>query len=92
MSLDYPGGSVVKNLPTNAGDRGSIPGPGGTRMPQSNEARVLQLLNLFSRAWEPKLLELVQPRAHALQQKKPLQWEARSLLLEKSPCSKEDPT
>ena len=24
----FPGGSVVKNLPANAGDVGSIPGPG----------------------------------------------------------------
>ena len=26
--MDFPGGSVVKNLPANAGDVGSIPGPG----------------------------------------------------------------
>ena len=25
---DFPGGAVVKSLPTNAGDTGSIPGPG----------------------------------------------------------------
>ena len=25
---DFPGGPVVKNLPANAGHRGSIPGPG----------------------------------------------------------------
>ena len=24
---DFPGGPVVKNLPSNAGDAGSIPGP-----------------------------------------------------------------
>ena len=24
---DFPGGTVVKNLPANAGDMGSIPGP-----------------------------------------------------------------
>ena len=28
-------GSVVKNLPVNAGDMGSIPDPGGSCMPQS---------------------------------------------------------
>ena len=27
-SMGFPGGSVVKNLPTNAGDIGSIPGLG----------------------------------------------------------------
>ena len=41
---DFPGGLVVKNLPANAGDMGSIPGPGRSHMPQSNEARVPQLL------------------------------------------------
>ena len=33
---DFPGGTVVKNLPVNAGDMGSIPGPGRSHMPQSN--------------------------------------------------------
>ena len=33
---DFPGGTVVKNLPANAGDMGSIPGPGRPHMPQSN--------------------------------------------------------
>ena len=28
----FPGGSVVKNLPANAGDTGSIPGPGRSHM------------------------------------------------------------
>ena len=34
----HPGGSVVKNLPANTGDMGSIPGPGGFRMLQSDWA------------------------------------------------------
>ena len=50
---DFPGGPVVKNLPCNAGDKGSIPGLGRYHMPWSNKAQV--------------------PRAHALQQEKPLQ-------------------
>ena len=33
---DFPGGTVVKNLPVNAGDTGSIPGSGEFHMPQSN--------------------------------------------------------
>ena len=33
---DFPGGAVVKNLPANAGDTGSSPGPGGSHMLQSN--------------------------------------------------------
>ena len=32
----FPGGAVVKNLPANAGDTGSSPAPGRSRMPQSN--------------------------------------------------------
>ena len=33
---DFPGGAVVKNLPANAGNMGSIPGPGRSHMPRSN--------------------------------------------------------
>ena len=32
VSWDFPGGPVVKNLPANAGDTGSIPGPGRSHM------------------------------------------------------------
>ena len=32
----FPGGPVVKNLPCDAGDTGSVPGPGGSHMPRSN--------------------------------------------------------
>ena len=33
---DFPGGSTVKNLPANAGDRGSISDLGRFHMPQSS--------------------------------------------------------
>ena len=33
---DFPGGSVVKNQPANAGDTGLIPGPEESHMPWSN--------------------------------------------------------
>ena len=33
---DFPGGTVVKNLPANAGDTGSSPGPGRSHMLWSN--------------------------------------------------------
>ena len=33
---DFPGGAVAKNLPANAGDTGSSPGPGKSHMPQSS--------------------------------------------------------
>ena len=32
----FPSGTVVKNLPANAGDMGSTPGPGRPRMSWSN--------------------------------------------------------
>ena len=33
---DFPSGTVVKNPPANAGDMGSIPGPGTSHMPRNN--------------------------------------------------------
>ena len=36
LGVGFPGGSVVKNPPANAGDTGSSPGPGRSHMPQSN--------------------------------------------------------
>ena len=32
----FPGGTVVKNLPANAGDMVLSPGPGSSHMPRSN--------------------------------------------------------
>ena len=32
----FPGGSVVKNPPANAGDTGSSPGPGESHVPRGN--------------------------------------------------------
>ena len=82
MSRDFPGGTVVKNLPANAGDMGLIPGLGLGRphMPRSNKAQAPRLVSLCSGAREPQLVSLRAtttearvPRAHALQQEKPLQ-------------------
>ena len=36
VAEDFPGGSVVKNLPANAGDVGSNAGPERSHMPRSN--------------------------------------------------------
>ena len=76
----FPGGTVVKNPPANAGDMGLSPGPGRSHKPWSNQARAPQLLSLCSRACEPQLLsphattaEARAPRAHALQQERPPQ-------------------
>ena len=70
----FPGGAVVENLPANAGDTGSSPGPGRSHMLRSGWAREPQLLSLRSRACEPQLLspsatttEAHAPRARAPQ-------------------------
>ena len=51
---DFPGGPVVKNLPCNAGDKGSIPG-WGTKIPHSEEATAhrLQLESLCAAMKDP---------------------------------------
>ena len=54
-----------KNLPANTGDKGSVPGPGGSQLLQSNYAHVPQLLSLCAAA-----TEVCMPRAHAPQQEK----------------------
>ena len=45
----FPGGTVVENLPADAGDTGSSPGLGRSHMLRSNWAREPQLLSL--RVW-----------------------------------------
>ena len=42
----------IKNLPANAGDMGSVPGPGRSHTLQSNQAHVPQLLSLCFAARE----------------------------------------
>ena len=42
----FPGGTVVENLPVNAGDTGSSPGLGRSHMPWNSWAREPQLLSL----------------------------------------------
>ena len=63
---------MVKNLSANAGDTGSIPGPGGSHVPWSNKAREPQLLSLRSTAWDPQLLKPMCPEP-VLCKEKPLQ-------------------
>ena len=58
---DFPGGTVVKNLPANAGNMGSSPGPGRSHMPQNNYA------------CEPQLLKPVHLEAVLCNKEKPLQ-------------------
>ena len=62
-SEGFPGGSMVKNPPANAGDTGLILGLGRFHMTQNNSACAPQLLSLCSRAQDLQLLKLVSPRA-----------------------------
>ena len=82
----FPGGSVVKNQPANAGETGLIPDLGGSHMPRSKYARGPQLLSLRSRVWEPQLLKpsRLQPVLHNKRSRcneKPVH------ALKSSPCS-----
>ena len=63
--LHFPGGTVVKNLPANTGDMGSIPGP-ETKIPHA-----VRQLSPCATTTEP-----THPRVRAPPQEKPLQWEA----------------
>ena len=78
ITWDFPGGTVVENLPANAGDTGLSPGPGGSHVLRSSWACAPQLLSLRSRAREPQLqsprattTEVPATRTHAPQQEKP---------------------
>ena len=63
---------MVKNLPANTGDMGSIPDLGRFHMPQDNKAHEPQLLSPHAAAARST------PRARALRRENPLQWEARA--------------
>ena len=67
--MGFPGGSVVKNPPANAGDTGLIPSLGRPHVPQSNEAHSPQLLKLCSRAGELQLRKPEHSRTRAPQEK-----------------------
>ena len=53
---DFPGGTVVKNLPANAGDMGSSPGLGRSHMPRSKKAHAPQLLSPCATTTEAHML------------------------------------
>ena len=87
----FPNGSVVKNLPTSAGDTDSIPDRGRSHRPWSTWVPVPRLLRLGSRG---RKLQPLRPcaaatEAHApraLQQEKPRWWGDCARQLENSPC------
>ena len=59
LNLGFPGGSVVKSPPANAGDPGSVPGSG--RSPGGRNGNPLQYscLKNIPRTEEPGSLELM---------------------------------
>ena len=81
---DFTGGPMVENLPASAGDTGSIPDSQRSHIPQSKSV----CHNYWACTLEPgscdywsyvlQLLKPMLPRAHALQQEKPPQWEAHA--------------
>ena len=52
MNTGFPGGSVLKNLPANAGDAGSIPGPGRSPGEGNGKPRQYSCLDMSILAWE----------------------------------------
>ena len=93
--MGFPGDSVLKNLPANAGDMGLISGLGRSHMPRSKHhnywacAREPRSCNYWAHA--PQLLKPGCSRACTPQQEKTPQWEACARQLEISPCSNQDP-
>ena len=67
--LDFPDGPVVKNSPANAGDTGSIPGPG---KPQ----HAMEQLNPSATAAEPACPSTHAPSKRSRCNKKPHSWRA----------------
>ena len=72
-TMHFPGGSVVKNPPANAGDTGSVAALGKFHTPWDNKAHEPQLLSLCSREQDLQPQKPTQHRACVLQQEKPLQ-------------------
>ena len=78
LYLGYSGGLVVKSPPCNAGDTGLILGLGRPHMLRGSWARKPQLQSLCFRTHPRQLLKPACSGACALQQEKPLQWEAHA--------------
>ena len=60
----FPSDPVVKNMPCNAGDTGSVPGLGRSQMPQSNEAcepQQLKPTSLEPMLWSKRSLRNEKP-------------------------------
>ena len=62
---DFPGGPVIKNLPSNAGDMGLIPGQ-RTKIPQATTREADMPQQRPSMAKKINLLDVGWPRAFSL--------------------------
>ena len=97
---DFPGGPVVKNPPSNAGDVGSIPGR-GTKIPHTTgqlslRAATTELASLNERARVPQTTEPMYPGAHVPQlerenlhataREKPMRHKERSHMPQRRSC------
>ena len=69
---DFPGGLVNRSLPANAGDTDSVPGLGGFHIPWSNQAWVLQLMNLLSQEPETREATTMQSSKTTAREQPPL--------------------
>ena len=84
----FPGGTVVENLPANAGHTDSSPGLGRSHMPRSNQAREPQLLSL--RVWS--LCSATRAAVIVRGPRTAMKSGPRSPQLEKALARNEDPT
>ena len=84
----FPGGSVVKNPPVNAGDTGLIPGPASSQTQQTTQPATTQCHNC---CWSLHALEPVLSNERSQLKETPAQWESRAPQREESPRSNEDP-
>ena len=88
VELNFPGGTVDKNLSTNEEDIGSIPGPGRFHMPWGSSAHAPQLL-------KPIILEPVSHNKRSQRVGKPVHCQKSSpssLQLEKAHVQQQRPS
>ena len=85
--MDFPGGTVDKNLPAYAGDTGLIPGLGRSHMLQIPAADPYGTgFSYWAYALEPESRNCWAPEPRTCApQEKPLQWEASAPHLEEYP-------
>ena len=92
LTLRFPGGPVVKNLPCNARNTGLSPGSRRFHNHGATKPSVPQLLSLHAGALKLQLLKSKHPKACAPQQEKSPQKEAHAPQLEKAQAQQPRPS